>query len=123
MAKEPFEFPEDLWDKSNSRAVSFFDKCYQYTNTLNDMLALFDISFVYYILCISIFIYFIITSVIIITYRKNYRFLNNSAGFTFLFSLGGLINVVNSFLVQVFIYIYINSLIFIIILLSLEQNK
>jgi len=101
MAKEDFEFP-DQWDDSNERAHLFFDKCYSYTNTLEDMMALFDISFVYYILCVCIFVYFIVTSIVIFACRKNYRFLNNNAGFTFLFSLGGLINVVNSFLIQVY---------------------
>jgi len=110
MAKEDFKFPNDKWDESNERALSFFEKCYTYTDTLDDMMALFDISFIYYILCISIFIYFVVTSIVIFTCRKNYKFLNSNAGFTFLFSLGGLINVVNSFLIQVFIYkIFFNN--------------
>jgi len=101
MAKEHYDFPSNLWDENNERAKSFFNKCYEYSNTLEDMLSLFDISIVYYILSVTIIIYFLVTFILIILFRKNYKILNNSILLSLYFSVGGLIDVVNSFLIQV----------------------
>ncbi|ORX82932.1 hypothetical protein BCR32DRAFT_157413 [Anaeromyces robustus] len=68
-----FEFPSDKLDITNERAHTFIEKCEEYVDSMDEILSIFD----------------------------DYKSLNSSFRLTLFFSAGGLINIANSYFVQI----------------------
>jgi len=108
-------FPDD-WDKENTRAVAYFNKCSKFVNSQEELLSMFHIKLFYHIYCYVMIICVILSAILILIFKNNYIIKRTSPNLLIMFCIGCIICISNSYGIQVSVKSYINIYIFIYLL-------
>lgn len=95
-----FPFPDE-WDSTNERANGYYERCQGYVKTQEEFVSLLDIRPHFHVICQFLIAYIFITGILIIIFRNKYIIKRNNPELTLYFSLGCIINIADSYGVDV----------------------